>query len=282
MTLSATALTSITNVETLIGLTAGAQDAVLTLLIDKTSRRITDYLNREIVSQSFTNELYEWPWTRNLVLKQPDVSAVGFLACEKDSAFTASYSGSDTHARIEVTDTQVTLVSRAGATSTSNALTYASNATVGAIVTAINAVSGWTATTVTDGPSAYLARSGSKSAKSNTVTVEAWTEYTGEYATNYKTGIITFGAGRWYDFSGYPDYTPNMVRVDYTAGFSTIPEGVELTCMEMVRDAWFNRARDTTLQSESLGDYSYTNAIPQVASNPTWVDRLSTYVRVTQ
>jgi hypothetical protein len=70
------------------------------------------------------------------------------------------------------------------------------------------------------------------------------------------------------------------VRVDYTAGYSTIPADIERVALEMVQDAWTRRTSDNSVESESIGDYAVTyKAAEALTANPTWLSMLSPYVR---
>jgi hypothetical protein len=42
-----------------------------------------------------------------------------------------------------------------------------------------------------------------------------------------------------------------------------VPADVALVCNELVKDAFYNRSQEGNLQSEKLGDYSYTLAADQ-------------------
>jgi len=59
------------------------------------------------------------------------------------------------------------------------------------------------------------------------------------------------------------------VFVEWTGGYGKIPEPVKVVCAEIVNILYSESRRDPTLQSERLGDYSWTGRIfPQkVAEN---------------
>jgi hypothetical protein len=50
------------------------------------------------------------------------------------------------------------------------------------------------------------------------------------------------------------------VFVDYTAGFATIPDALEWVCLTITKMLYDKIKKDLNLQSETLGDYSYTAA----------------------
>ena len=270
MTLSATALCT-------LGRAAEYADVdqthpLLITLINAASNRIEDLLNRKILSQSYS-EIYDLPdIAGELRLRQPDVTSVSFLSIWKDDVMSTRYSGTDTHARVEVTDAAVKLVSRTGSTTTTNSLTFAANVTTTALATAANLISGWTATTALVVPSAYLVQVGTISAKSNTVTLQAWDEYDGQYQTFYGPGTVRLGSPQWPTYS-IADVSQvgfsGQARLDYTAGLSTVPANVELVCLGIVAGAIQQIGRDTSIASISEGDYSedYVTSTANSATN---------------
>ncbi len=68
------------------------------------------------------------------------------------------------------------------------------------------------------------------------------------------------------------------MRGRYTAGFATIPADIDLIAVEMVSDMFHNVARDNSIQSESLADYSYTLG-SQSGQAVDWQRRLEKYRR---
>jgi len=221
----------------------------LELLITNTFASIETYLRRTLLTASFT-EVVDLPQTSGLVvLDEPDVTQVSGVFADFQSGLTCTYTGNDTNARVEVTDTAVVLTSRAGATTTTTTTLYSAQATTTAMASTINGVAGWTGTVVTDGPSAYLVRQGVRDAKNVTVTLEAWVDYDGDFETDYSGGVVEF-------------YEPlssarGRVRVDYVAGLASIPSDLEGVILSGVKSGWDSTSKDSAVQSEKLGDYSY-------------------------
>jgi hypothetical protein len=48
------------------------------------------------------------------------------------------------------------------------------------------------------------------------------------------------------------------VLVAYNGGLSTVPYDIEQVCLEVAAQMYRDRKRDRGVQSESLGDYSYS------------------------
>lgn len=249
-------------------------------LVNGVTKRIEDHLLRKILSRTYTGEIYDWPANGELVLNQPDVTAVGLVANSTESVLRIAYAGAATHARVEVTDVSLILTSRVGATTTTTTTLFSAQATTTAL--AALSVSGWTFTLAKDVPSAYLVRTGAQPAKDRTITLEAWADYDGTYQTNYPAGIIRFDSLCSWPSGSDPYINPavrNQLRIDYTAGLAAVPDGVAMVAMELLSAAWGRIARDPALQSESLGDYAYSVAIPQINTQERWMLALSTYRR---
>ncbi|TPV94863.1 MAG: hypothetical protein B7733_13075 [Myxococcales bacterium FL481] len=50
----------------------------------------------------------------------------------------------------------------------------------------------------------------------------------------------------------------NHIQAVYTGGYSTVPPSLEDICLQAVAQKWVNKGRDYGLQSETLGQYTYT------------------------
>lgn len=206
--------------------------------------------HRHFYSASYS-EIHD-PCT-SVVLCEPNVSSVTFVSDDYDAALQVAYSGSDPVARVEVTDTGVTVTSKAG-TATTATHTFANETTMAAMAAAISGESGWTATvllTATTIASDTLVRSGSRDAKDVNVQLDHWADYGGEYMTEYPEGIIGL-------------YTMPMgrTRIDYVAGWddSSLPEELELVLFELTKTVIDRAAKDAGVSSEKLGEYSYNLA----------------------
>lgn len=218
---------------------------LLEMLITAIFDALETAMGRELLSTSYTGDVYR-DVGRDLILEHPNVSSIELMATEQDAAITVSYTGTGTNARVEVTDSAVKLVSRAGATTTTNTINFADQATTALMATAISAVSGWTGTSVATYPSAYLVRQGPRDAKAQSVTLEVWNDCDTGYEVDYDEGRVTF----WDDIED--------ARIDYTAGYSSLPADLAQVIVAATKAAWDSTAKDLAVQSERLGDYAYT------------------------
>jgi hypothetical protein len=78
-----------------------------------------------------------------------------------------------------------------------------------------------------------------------------------------------------------PGASPSIL-VDYRGGYSTIPEDIQLLCMELVKVQRDAKNMDGTITGESLGGYSYTlnnSAGNAGMSDSVIADRISAYRR---
>jgi hypothetical protein len=71
--------------------------------------------------------------------------------------------------------------------------------------------------------------------------------------------VYRANAGMIYRPGGWPCGT-NDIFVTWVAGYSTIPSALALIAKQAIGDVWREATRDTGLQSERLGDYSWTRA----------------------
>ena len=263
----------VTRTKLIANITGTAEDALLAILVDDIWAKMENQLGREVLSNSI-DELVDIGEDGIGVLLNPDVSGIGFVGTSFESAFELSYSGTGLTATVEVTDVSVILrtIDSAGVTTTTTA-TFASNASVTAMVATLDAVTGWTATEVNNGDTSLLERRGVRLVTTSTTTLRRWEEYAGEYRANYKIGALDFFDDLAYDH-GFPY---NRIRVKYDAGFATIPDDVELEIILAAKAAWNLKDKDMAVKAEKLGDYSYSLA-SLVAIDPS--DNLGKYRRV--
>jgi hypothetical protein len=70
----------------------------------------------------------------------------------------------------------------------------------------------------------------------------------------------TFGVQPWFE-QGFDN-----ISVRYTAGYSPIPDDIKMAAMRLMDLAYAARGRNFGIQSESLGQYSYTNMDPKATA----------------
>jgi len=167
-----------------------------------------------------------------------------------------------TNASYNTTESSLRLSHTAGGSNTTTELLFADNLTINALKTAIDAIgSGWTAIVQGDyGPFATsdLVRSQYGEAKYGATSLRMWAQTGARWTlVESKEGLIVGEFSRGQE-----------VRVVYTAGFaaSAIPEDIKQVCAELVAEMMGDG--DASLQSESLGGYSYSLATGALSRLP--------------
>jgi hypothetical protein len=174
-------------------------------------------------------------------------------------------------ATAETTPTSLRLTRVASAITTTTDLPFTTYPTLTNLATAINSTgSGWTATVLnsfTNYPSADLRPlQGAATALQLGTTLELYTEDCPAFShwppgdCDYTTSSPTFG-WRLDDETGelhahFPRGRLN-IRIDYTAGFATIPQAVQEACVQLVLDLYNAGLVNNTLKKATLGTGSF-------------------------
>lgn len=260
------ALTSLANVKTYLGITASTDDTLLEDLIDAMSMKIEAYLGFNVLSREYR----EWRDGRDMesiVLRHFPVTAVKRVGYGSQSAFSIHATTSDDiRATVEVQDDRF-IFSRfdSAGTETATSRVFSSSVTTSAMVTYINTITGWSATLVENMLCLDLHRMAGIDALDQTAYATFPSYSARDIHVDEARGILgirdtdPFWTNEWYN-AGFPPGRQNVL-VQYTAGYGTIPYYIEQVCIKLVQMAYGSRGqRDTTVQSESEGDYSYTLA----------------------
>ncbi len=204
----------------------GDPSAMALILRDALEDSIERYCKRTFESTSYTLEKYDGTGTRNLYLKNYPVTALTHLAMGTTDAIKIYNTTTNSSISVSVTSTGIVL-SRDG--STDATLLFADNATMSAMVTAINAVgSGWSAATLSSlydsfKSSYLLKRYGASAMDSNWVYLAMpYEEAEDEFEVYENQGRVCLP----YSF---PKGNRN-IYVTYTAGYSSddMPEDLKM------------------------------------------------------
>jgi len=154
---------------------------------------------------------------------------------------------------VQVTSTGVLCTRMAGAT-TINTLLFADYTTLTTMAGAINALgNGWVATVLSgygDFASAELKPMPGSGCLSSIVNLQLANLPEDDIEIDEDAQFIVHPT-KW--TQGYQN-----VFVNYTAGYTEVPDDLEQVCLEVVKDMYDAAQTDGMLQSEKLGDYSYT------------------------
>lgn len=255
MALQTYALITLSPLKEYLFITSDDYDNPLERCIDRATDYIERYCNRQLKTRSYTREIYWGEGTTQLILEQYPVTKVSRISIGRTNAFSIKNTTATTYATFEVTATGVTLNSDGSET----VLTFAGNATITLLKTAIEAVSGWSVTLLLSSygalKSSELLRRPGLACKSPTI---AYAEIPNDELDDYH--VISPSEARNYGIVYYPaGFTAGQEYfVDYQGGYQTIPYALEDACVRLAAYFYHKSKQDSTLKSESLGDYSYT------------------------
>ena len=107
-----------------------------------------------------------------------------------------------------------------------------------------------------------------------------------EYVLEPSTGVLTFVNPYINRFKSFirqdnPYSLQFFYKVDYTGGFGSCPEPVKLAIAQLVSSMYSSSKYDDSLQSERIGDYSYTRsgATPFLTAKHPVANLLAPYAR---
>jgi hypothetical protein len=257
--------------------TAGTNDGLVSALITSVSDAIEKYCRRRFVSTSY-DELYNGQGDRRLLLRQYPVQSVQSVRYRPVTVLkVTNTTAANVQARASVLATGLQLVSVSSGvkTTVTAGLTFAGNPTLSALATAVNGLgNGWSAQTIGDStnygswPSADLYWPSSYGDG-----LEGAGVLQSQGAQQCVAGSFAELKMHTYELAGYQwdprgwllraiPYTDpellhpedlvfpvgiNNFRVQYTAGYSVIPEAVQEACAQWVSALYQLAQRDPSL-----------------------------------
>lgn len=249
MAVDANSLTTLANLKAYLGITAFTDDTILERSIDRASKSIVSYCDRQFVSQTFV-EWLDSHGNDRIRLKNSPADKIIFVGASTESVLSirvtdatyifASCGVDDAHLHISRIPSSGTL--------TTSTISLASHDTVSELAAQVNAISGFVAETIVNIPALHIRRIAGADLMNRTVLLEGVTEGLSDYAVDLERGIIIGQTLRRYQ----------SVLVRYSAGYETIPFDVEQACLLIASRLYRNRQRDSSVASESLGGYSYS------------------------
>lgn len=256
VTLSASALTSLASVKRYMNISVSTYDTILTELINQISARIERITGRKFAAANY-NEWVNPAGEDWITVRNWPIINVGRVRYSSETAISATYSGSDIEAAVSVYYDEnggsgyakLVSVSAAGS-ETNNTFSFATYPTLSTLVTAMDAISGWTVTRSAsrDGMSVSLHPMAGMDAKNTTGELYAVTEYDLIARVDHRRGMLQATRG----------YGPRLIS--YRGGYETIPDDVSGVCNQMVQAAYQMGLVNPLLASESIPDYSYSLA----------------------
>jgi hypothetical protein len=84
-----------------------------------------------------------------------------------------------------------------------------------------------------------------------------------EFVYDSYLGIVTIRQDAFPTMASHNARFPSGLQstlIEYSAGYTAVPDDIHQACMVIAGTAYLSRKSDSSLQSESLGDYSYSMA----------------------
>jgi hypothetical protein len=241
--------------------TTAAEDTTIAALVTACSKAIKKFCGREFDSQQF-DELYPGNGYTRLLLRQFPVISVSRVAYAPTTVLRIrNTSASNQRATVAVTSSGLSLTRVASGTSTTDtSVTWAGNATLSAVATAVNALgNGWTAT-VADASynnrasADHRAILGAFDAMNVDADLTIHLRELTSFDVDTDRGILILGGALVALCDVLPLWSGgrNAWRVVYTAGYATVPEDVQEACAQWVAALFWQTKRDPGLVHENI------------------------------
>ncbi|MFO0876499.1 MAG: hypothetical protein U0840_03920 [Gemmataceae bacterium] len=236
-------------------------DTLVDTLLSACSRAIQKYCRRAFYVRTI-EELHHGGQPI-LVLRDYPVQSIVWLRGNPTTVLTLSNtSASNQRATVSITSTGLSLTRVAsGVSTTDTSVTFASNATLSAVATAVNALgNGWSARVASDfglwaSADLYIspdlgdgvqAQGALNAANNAQAALKLHVDEYSDYTWTSRGSIFREPDLRWddqRDGSFWPGGA-NYYRVKYTAGFTTIPEDVQEACASWVSHCYHRTLHD--------------------------------------
>lgn len=249
-----------------------ADEPQIATLITAVSQAVQRWCRRDFTATSY-DELYHGNGERLLVLRQYPVISVESVRSDPTAVMTISNtSTSNQQARVAVTSTGLTLKRVASGVATTNTLTFAANVTLNALKAAVDALgNGWSATVIGSyglWPSAdLLAIQGAVNAAGFQAELKMHVAELSAFEVDSRRGWIWRGNDTDDDETTWPCGVNNF-RVQYTAGYATVPEDVQEATAEWVATLFKDLGRNQNLATESTVGVFSASALSGADSKP--------------
>jgi len=264
------------------GVTSTTDDRLIDELVQQASQMINGELGYNVISQTY-KEYHSGSGGPNIWLANIPVTSVDLATTGRDIPMSVNYGGGDaSRATAEITSTLLRLRKRVSGVTTTSELTLASSATFTALETAVELLTGWTATTTTSfanyTPSELVIRP-AMSANDRDLDLQIPQECETDYEIHGEAGRL-YNPYLW-------DAGNKNVYVEYTAGYlrSEVPYDLKSACLELCKFLYDVVQHDASIKEEEIGDYSYkladmAGSVFKEDSNYSIADKLAPYKRM--
>lgn len=246
-------------------------------LITAASDAIRRYCHRDFSLTSYSEYYSGGIYIKEpLKLRQFPVTQISRVAIANIALQVLNSGGANQRATIQTLangDLQLTTVA-SGVVST-DTIAAASNLTIGAVATAINNLGNGWGTSIYSGPAGSYANFPTTDLRplQGAVSCLIGGSYLEVFEDWYGWNTVSFWPDETYESSGVaafwrPDNETGEIhgrlprgklniRIDYTAGFATIPAAVQEACVQLVQWMYQSSLHDQTLKMEKLGVATY-------------------------
>ena len=229
-------------------------DELITEFVNRASDIIENVCDRKFMARDFS-ERYDGDGTDVLILRNYPVNNITRMTIGQLSVMSVRNTSTDAmYATVLVTSTGMTLTIVGGANAGADTETFAANATIGTMVTAINALGkGWVAqssSTIYDGyPSDELIENGAQSSLLSWGNHQVSADPVSGYRINNSNGMVSMPSGI---SCGWQN-----VFVVYNAGYATVPDDLEQACLGLVAHLYGLAGEDTGLAEVESDNWKY-------------------------
>ena len=286
-------------------ITDSSQDALIATLITACSDAIEKYCRRDFNAKSY-DELYNGTGDHRLLLRQYPIQLVKSVRYRPVTVLKVTNTNpANVQARVAVTSIGLTLTRvDAGVTDTDTSVTFAGNATLAAAAASINALGkSWFAQVVGDATNygswpfadLYVPPSFGDGASSQGALQCVAGSFAELKMHTYELAGYQFDPRGWL-LRAIPYSDPELLdpdeltfpagvnnfRVQYTAGYTTVPESVQEACAQWVAELWYQTKRDPAVLTTSVvgtTSASYNPALTTDAPPPRVKALLAPYRR---
>jgi len=281
-------LVTLAQVKEYLGVSGSDDDALLTRLITSESQRINTYCDRHFRNKTYV-EFYNGTGQRRLRLRNFPVTSVHHLAIGSKLAFTVNSTiATDIRVVVEVQDDRVHIERHdVNCDQTNTNITFSTYKTASQIVAQINRVTGLSAALGSECLVEDLFRYGSVNVHTSPGQFYFPDRDDIPYRVHEDRATLEFVDtadmlffGRRSDVGLPFPHTFAGISVEYVAGYDLddVPADLAQACIELVQFAYSNKAENTTMQSESIGSYSYTRGGDPIRSSERMMQLLAQYV----
>lgn len=268
------ALTTLAQLKAHLGITVSTYDTILEQYIDHATAKIERWIGRQIKVRNYF-EWYGGNDVRSVRVKQYPINNVVGVYTGLAAAITiASTVSSDIRLTVSINTDPLGTVANgvlapcavltrtiSAGTTTTSTLLFSTYPDTTSLVAAINAITGFSATVTTAMRCAQLHPRAGGDIKMATVVLTG-VDVSSEFVYDSYLGIVTIRQDAFpmtHHNARYPSALQSTL-IEYSAGYTTVPDDIHQACLVIAGTMYLSRKSDTSLQSESLGDYSYSMA----------------------